>query len=303
MPVILRTVAGPATGTEIRLEPGRYTQVGRGPDADLLLSADTQLSPLHFSLECDLHACRVVDLDSRSGTQVNGVRIVEALARNGDRITAGTSAFQLEISPDAAAASSLEEERAPVTARSLLVDVTLSPAATALLDDQQLPLEFLDRLLAEPLRPDAALVIARWLPKPQAVGWAADCVGRTADQLPPAQAAALAAARTWAEAPNESHRRAAEAAVQHAGYEGAASFVALAAFWSEGSLAPVGLPDNPPAPALTAKALVGALQLAAAEQAPLNPAETLQSFLQAGRELYAATVTPPPGAVSSPAAG
>ena len=51
------------------------------------------MSNVHFALECDGQHCRIRDLKSRFGTQVNQSRVADAMMRNGDRITAGNTNF------------------------------------------------------------------------------------------------------------------------------------------------------------------------------------------------------------------
>jgi pSer/pThr/pTyr-binding forkhead associated (FHA) protein len=60
--------------------------------ADVVVQ-DPELSGVHFRVETRLGQCWVRDLDSRSGTRVNGVRVIYAELQDGDEICAGSSRF------------------------------------------------------------------------------------------------------------------------------------------------------------------------------------------------------------------
>jgi adenylate cyclase len=66
--------------------------IGRSPECQVVLK-DFGISRNHAKVVVDDHGARIVDLDSKNGTQVNNVPIVEAPLRDGDRILLGR--FQL----------------------------------------------------------------------------------------------------------------------------------------------------------------------------------------------------------------
>lgn len=162
----------------------------------------------------------------------------------------------------------------------------LDEAARELLTPGQSPLDYLQRLAGAKLWTDAVRFWAAALPLPSAVLWAAQCVRQSLGQACSAEdARALEAAEAWALDSSEENRRAAEQAAQATEFQTAASWVALAAFWSGGSLAPAGLPEVPPGPELAPKAIAGALMMAATG----GPAEQVEpryaSYLEAGQEI------------------
>src|SRR5262245_9555916 len=55
------------------------------------------LSNLHFALEWDGVGCRLRDLNSRFGTQINKAKVTEAVVHKGDVIVAGRTTFVLCI--------------------------------------------------------------------------------------------------------------------------------------------------------------------------------------------------------------
>jgi hypothetical protein len=136
---------------------------------------------------------------------------------------------------------------------------------------------------------DALRVVAYALTKRSAVEWALHCVRLVAgDDLSPQDREALEAAQAWVEQPEEPQRRRCEAAAAAAGYETPAAWVATAAFWSGGSLAPPNVPVVPPGEHLTAHAACGAVMLAAVARQPEKAPQRYAQFLQIGKELLTA---------------
>src|SRR5262249_58560461 len=86
--------------------------------------------------------------------------------------------------------------------------------------------------------------------------------------LPPAQRAALHAAVEWVLEPSEAKRLAAQAAGEAADFGTAAGCCALAVYGSGGSLGPSHLPEVPPEPFITAKAVSAGLAMAAGQGGP-----------------------------------
>jgi hypothetical protein len=97
--------------------------------------------------------------------------------------------------------------------------------------------------------------------------------------------AALEAADKWVADPSEDHRRAAGKAAEQVGHSTPAGCVALAAFWSGGSLPPTDVPAVAPGDHLTARGVIGALMLAAVLKEPEKAQERYRQFLAQGIEL------------------
>lgn len=100
MQVILELRSGDSAKQQMQLLPGQICQVGKVESADFNLAADPYLSGLHFGLSHDNQACYLRDLDSRTGTFLNGIRISEAVISDGDHILAGQSEFVVRIEFD-----------------------------------------------------------------------------------------------------------------------------------------------------------------------------------------------------------
>ena len=95
---VLEVVQGPDRGKRFTVEPTDPgpTLVGHGSACGVLLS-DRMVSRRHAQLERVGTSLRVTDLDSRNGTRVNGVRIVEALLSGGESVHLGETTLQVTL--------------------------------------------------------------------------------------------------------------------------------------------------------------------------------------------------------------
>lgn len=299
MGVILRAVSGPGEGVQFFVRRGQNARIGRTEWADFSVPGDGAMSDVHFAVVCGPRDCRLRAMGPVA-TLVNGTPVRETELRTGDRVTAGATTFAVQIEgaevesePGVAEPTVGSEPAAAVasgassgpTAGAYCRNLELSDDARPLLDPDVPPEQYLDRLVARELFPDALRFMAAWLPKPEAVRWACDCVQRLLGaQLTPGEQRAFDAALGWAAEPSEENRRLAEHAAEANQYNGPASWLALGAFWSDGSLAPPDLPAAPPPAGLTAQALAAALVLAAARADPRRINDHCRGFLQPGRE-------------------
>src|SRR5919106_6982754 len=62
--------------------------IGRSPDCQIVLK-DFGISRTHAKITVDEDGVRIIDLKSKNGTQVNGVPVVEAPLKDGDKILLG----------------------------------------------------------------------------------------------------------------------------------------------------------------------------------------------------------------------
>jgi hypothetical protein len=109
---------------------------------------------------------------------------------------------------------------------------------------------------------DALKLVARLLPKRYAVAWLCQCAR---DQtLNPEDKAGASLAEKWVREPNESNRRAAFEFADAGGYKSTGAWLAAAAGWSGGSLAPATQETIvPPPDHLTACAVVAGINMLA----------------------------------------
>jgi pSer/pThr/pTyr-binding forkhead associated (FHA) protein len=297
--LILRIVGGPAQGRRIVIRRGQIAQIGRTEWADFSVGRDQTMADIHFSVEWTPAGFRVTDLKSGPGTSINDESVTSAIIHTGDQIQAGESVFQVDIEGESGefgrapsrtssplAKGEGPSER-PSTAGPSAIDcalhLPLSEAAQELLSADQSPSDYLQLLTDKKLFPDGIRFLAFLLPKPLAVLWCAKCVADTlGDTLSPPQRAAIQAAESWGKAPTEEHRRLAEKSVQELGTGSPAGWVALAAFWSDGSLTPEGLPELPPSPGLTSRAITAALMMVAPHGTPTLATERYRQYLAQG---------------------
>lgn len=98
MRIVLEIVEGFAAGRKKALRAPVVLTVGRGESADWMVAEDTAMSSNHFQVSVNQQGCVVTDLDSTNGTIVDGQRIAARELRDGDRIKAGATVFQISIS-------------------------------------------------------------------------------------------------------------------------------------------------------------------------------------------------------------
>ena len=158
-----------------------------------------------------------------------------------------------------------------------------SKDARKVLRDGLAPREFIDLLVQAGRFLDAVDFLAHALPRREAVWWA--CVGVRHAQggdLPPKERAALKAVVEWVLEPDEPKRRAAQAAGEAADIGTPAGCAAFAVYGSGGSLTPPNLPEVPPEPFMTAKAVSGSLALASVQGDPAVMADVQRELVELG---------------------
>ena len=94
----LEIVDGPGTGTRFTASAEKCA-IGAHPSNDLVIEDDT-VSRFHCEVSATEDGARIRDLESRNGTVVDGVRVIEAWLREGSRITVGRVTLRFQISSD-----------------------------------------------------------------------------------------------------------------------------------------------------------------------------------------------------------
>jgi eukaryotic-like serine/threonine-protein kinase len=101
MQIKLTVVKGPHAGREFVFTEHANFLVGRGPQAHFQLpELDKFFSRLHFVVEVNPPACRLLDLNSRNGTRVNKKKVTRTDLKDGDVIRAGKSLIRVAIEGD-----------------------------------------------------------------------------------------------------------------------------------------------------------------------------------------------------------
>lgn len=165
-------------------------------------------------------------------------------------------------------------------------DIELDEVARALLAPEFSPAAFLRLLIDKALYADAVKFLARALPKREATWWACLCARSALGENPTQdRVRAVELAEQWVYKPTEEHRRLTLPAAQAAQFNHPASWAAMAAFWSSGSMAPPDVPAVPPAENLTGKAAAGAVMLAAVQTEPEKSEAKYRRFLEQGIDI------------------
>jgi len=155
-------------------------------------------------------------------------------------------------------------------AREALGDITLDEDATRLMKEAPGTVELLQRCVAAGLWVDAIRLMAVTLPQREATWWAClNARDALKDVDPPEQLALVEAAEAWVFKPSDELGQKAFAQAEKLGFDSAAAYAALAAYWSGGNMAPpeAGV-EIPPGPGLTGSAAAAAVLLAAAAGDP-----------------------------------
>jgi hypothetical protein len=191
-------------------------------------------------------------------------------------------------------------------ARDVCSQFELSNDAKALLDDQVSPDVFLDRLLEQGHLADAVRLLAFALPKREAVWWSCVCVRECLPgDAPPQALEAVKAAEDWVKKPTEENRWAAKEPGERAGFDKAAAWTAMGAFWSGGSMVPAHLPAMSPGPTFTGMAVSGAVLLSAAQREPETAMDRYRQFIGYGVDIAngGAGKPRPPADAAAPSTG
>jgi hypothetical protein len=169
------------------------------------------------------------------------------------------------------------------TIAQLAADAELGDEAKAMLAPHMHPGAFVRLMVESGQAEDAVRFLAHALPNREAVWWAWVCARRAAGETPPPViAASLDATERWIREPNDANRR---AAMLHA-HATPAGCAGLAAFFCGDNLGPANLPEPvPPGEFMAAKAITGAVLIAAVATEPERAPEKLQAFIEQGMEV------------------
>lgn len=325
MQLVLQCVEGREQGRRILLRPGQSARLGRTEEADYCFPHDAEMSAVHFSVQFIDRQWRLDDLGSTGGTWINGVRVPKAVLQHADQIRAGGSVFVAQLGGqtmpaiDSARDTSTARQTATVLSEPVptvadagdssglpigqgfvsapVVDLArraqVGDDAVALANSEDEPGKYLTVLQEQGLLLDAIRFLGQALPRRDLVQWAVRCV-RAAEEgtLSAGDDTALQLAEAWAKSPSEDLRRAAHAAAEAQEFGTAASWVAMAAFWSDGSMAPPHAPPVLADPAYAGQAAAGGIMLSAVKGAPEQASEKHRQFVEWGLQAGVRTDNP-----------
>jgi hypothetical protein len=159
----------------------------------------------------------------------------------------------------------------------------LSEEGRALLAPEHRVDGFVHALLGAELPHDAVRILSLILPSREAVWWAWMSARKASGEEPPKPVAdALAVIERWLREPSDEHRRAAMDAGEAADFASPAGCVALAVFFSGGSVAPSDAPYVPPQEFVAGKTIAASILLSAVVSEPELATEKLGAALEQG---------------------
>lgn len=173
-----------------------------------------------------------------------------------------------------------------ITLRQLCEVAEMEDEALQLLEDEQSPQEFLGVLVENEQYADAVRLLAHSLPTREAIWWAWATARRASGAEPPPDVGeALAVSERWITQPAEEYRRPALEIAERAKLSTPAGCVAFAVYFSGGSIAPPDVPEVPPPPFASSKAIAGAIILSAVVDEPEKAPAKFQAFINQGLDV------------------
>ncbi|MBV8819837.1 MAG: hypothetical protein JO022_15855 [Acidobacteriaceae bacterium] len=165
----------------------------------------------------------------------------------------------------------------------------LSPEALALLRDDLGPSKYVAVLSENKLYKDAVKFLAHGMPVNVAIKWGLACAKelRAPDQEEKTKPS-IEVTEAWLKTPDDKTRWQAKKVADDSGMETAADCVAMAVFFSGGSIAPEKAPNTPPPPYSANKFVAGGISMAVVSHEPEKAPERYQKALDLGRAQVAA---------------
>ena len=162
----------------------------------------------------------------------------------------------------------------------------LSGAARALVREDSTPSAYLDSLEKQQLFQDAIRFLAYKLAVDAGVKWACACVRELqSPELKDEKNEPLEAAEQWLKAPGDPARWAARDASGKPKVRGSSKLVAMAVFFSGGSISPPQAPVTPPPPYTAQKMIAGSVEVSVLSYEPAKAAERYKRAVALGRAL------------------
>lgn len=145
---------------------------------------------------------------------------------------------------------------------------------------------FLNSLIEKKFYKDAISFLSLGLPKRESVWWGCLCARQTIkEDTLPQETQAIEAAENWVYNPSDEEGFKAKELSEALEFKTPGSWVAIAAFWSQGSIAPRGASPIKTPEGLPAHAIAGAIMLAAALLNPSHIEATYEEFISQGIEI------------------
>jgi serine/threonine-protein kinase len=165
MRVTLTVIAGPNAGTEYSFAGHDIFVVGRSKRAHFQLpGTDRYFSRIHFLVEVNPPRCRLMDMNSRNGTHVNGRKVKAADLKDGDEIRGGRTVLRVAVQNDETVPA--DQAALPTTETVVPIPVAAAPAVASTVGRACLACGALEAESAAPSLCPACRELARRHPQP-----------------------------------------------------------------------------------------------------------------------------------------
>ena len=173
-----------------------------------------------------------------------------------------------------------------MTTADIVVSAKLSEEGKTLAASDPGPTRFVQLLESRGLFKDAIQFLTHGLPIEVAIRWGCAAIRELmGEEDQGASAEALEAAEHWLQTPGDEARWKARSAAEKAGMSSPADLIAMAAFFSGGSITPADTPVTAPPPYVANRMAANGIQLAVLSRLPEKATERYQRALQIGRQV------------------
>ncbi len=303
MRATLFITVGAYAGRKIVLRDGEIAQFGRTEWSDYSFPADSAMADRHFRIQCAPRQCLIQDLQSHSGTRVDGRVVTHFVLRTGNIISAGQTTFAVVLGDDALPAalrgqaeSPAETSTVPAVEAAIVTAVETKPspailAKRAKLSKQTCSLaqqsetlaECVKTLLVQQAVDDALGLVAVALPPLATLDWAIANLQTTLAEakhnLADADASAFDLAVQWREQPSDELALQCEQIANTLELETPAAWAAFCAYFANDNLTPGAEERIAPAPGVCGNAARTCLLLASALLPPNKVAAIRQKYV------------------------
>lgn len=299
---------GNPAGVEFIVPEGEEHLIGRQSPATILIPDDSFLSSQHAVVSWAGDGFAVRDLNSATGTKINGRSITESRLLDGDELRVGESALRASIRKRLPANASgtgkaaAEPPRPEVSADLKQTTGYRSNSAKQLSERFRLGAEYpaIAQLAQGEAKPEAVVktlieaseleaairFLAHALPQRTAIAWAAACIrDAKADDISETDRQHVERCEAWAQEPTEQNRRAAMDAVVDGDMETSSEWAAMAVGFADGSIGPDGAPVVKADESLCGRTVAGVIEVCCLESQPELAPEKRKRYLAAGLKL------------------
>lgn len=289
MSVVLNITSGRDQRRSLRVRHGELVRVGKGELADIRFPNDGAMADVHFELDYANFACTIRSITQDVKVFVNEHDVDELVLSSGDRIVAGNTTIEVVIDerlvsddqPSVVDPAETISDSEPSSPHQLSLYLEFEENAQRLAEESADVDEFLTHLVNAEDFASAIRVRAHLMDTVEAVKWAWDCLRSLDVDWARHELELLESVERWLSEPNDENRRAAHLAAEAANFEGPGSWLAMAAYWAEGSMAPPDRDEVFPDERMSGNAIKAALVMAAVFQQPEESKSRYETFLRA----------------------